>query len=109
MIASPATNLFNDLQATVERIRYCLGTGKRAAFRYGGSKNCPRLNWWRRDVKTLVRFRGFRFQNDSLVISLLACCFAKRKVWPSEAKVAIAVFAGVLRPRRFGGSKQKID
>ena len=39
---------------------------------------------------------------DSLVVSLFARCFAKWKVWPNEAKAAIAVLAGVLCPWRFG-------
>ena len=50
---------------------------------------------------------------DSLIVSLFARCFAKWKVWPNEAKAAIAILAGVLCPRRFGRpevlSKQPID
>ena len=50
---------------------------------------------------------------DRLVVSLFARYFAEWKVWPNEAKVAIAVLAGVLCPWRFGRpevlSKQPID
>jgi hypothetical protein len=65
------------------------------------------------DVKAFVYFRGLRLPKNSLVVSLFAHCFAKWKVWPNEAKAAIAVLADVLCPWRFGRpevlSKQPID
>jgi hypothetical protein len=54
------------------------------------------------NVKAFVYFRGLKLPKDRLVVSLFARCFAKWKVWPNEAKVAIAVLAGVPGPRRFG-------
>ena len=80
------------------------------------SKNCPRLSRWGRgssNDKAFVYFRGLRLPEDSLIVSLFARCFAKWKVWPNEAKAAIAVLADVLCPWRFGRSevlsKQPID
>jgi hypothetical protein len=101
-------------------LRYCLGTGKPASvliwWQEDCSQNCHRLSWWERgstNVKAFVDFRGLRLPKDSLVVSLFARCFAKWKVWPTEAEVAIAVLAGVLCPWRFGRpevlSKQPID